>query len=143
MREEKRKRQKEPRALSSSTAERLAAIVEAAERAAAQVIDEAEEEARRRLEAADDRADRLVAERLRAIADELDPPAAGKPHLKPVEAGAEQPSKRRSSASGARLLATQMAVSGSTREEIDQRLRSSFEIGDTSEILDAILGPEE
>ena len=36
-----------------------------------------------------------------------------------------------------------MAVSGASREEIEQRLRSGFEIEDTSEILDAILGPEE
>lgn len=44
---------------------------------------------------------------------------------------------------GARLLATQMAVSGSSREEIDRRLRNGFEIEDTSAILDAILGPED
>jgi vacuolar-type H+-ATPase subunit H len=43
---------------------------------------------------------------------------------------------------GARLLATQMAVSGSSREEIAQRLRSGFAISDTASILDAILGPE-
>jgi len=36
-----------------------------------------------------------------------------------------------------------MAVSGSSREEIEQRLRSGFDIEDTREILDAILGPEE
>lgn len=47
------------------------------------------------------------------------------------------------SAAGARLLATQMAVSGSSREEIEARLRNGFEIEDTSAILDAILGPEE
>jgi vacuolar-type H+-ATPase subunit H len=46
------------------------------------------------------------------------------------------------SPAGARLLATQMAVSGSSREEIDARLRSGFEIADTTAILDAILGPE-
>jgi cell division septum initiation protein DivIVA len=45
-------------------------------------------------------------------------------------------------AAGARLLATQMAVSGSSREEIEQRLRNRFEIEDTKPILDAILGPE-
>jgi vacuolar-type H+-ATPase subunit H len=45
-------------------------------------------------------------------------------------------------AAGARLLATQMAVSGSSREEIEERLRSRFEIEDTSPILNAILGPE-
>jgi hypothetical protein len=36
-----------------------------------------------------------------------------------------------------------MAVSGSSRAEIEERLRKGFEIEDTSEILDAILGPEE
>jgi vacuolar-type H+-ATPase subunit H len=50
---------------------------------------------------------------------------------------------RLGSASGARLLATQMAVSGSSREEIEARLRSGFEIEDTASILDAILGPED
>ena len=44
---------------------------------------------------------------------------------------------------GARLLATQMAVSGSSREEIETRLRNGFAIADTRAILDAILGPEQ
>jgi vacuolar-type H+-ATPase subunit H len=141
------KRPPEPRALTSSTAERLAAIVEAAERAASKVIDDAEEQARRQLQEAGARADRIVAERLRALADELDPqmPPRRESHLKPVES-AEEPSltaARRPTSAGARLLATQMAVSGSSREEIEQRLRSGFEIEDTSEILDAILGPKE
>jgi len=48
-----------------------------------------------------------------------------------------------SDAAGARLLATQMAVSGSSREEIELRLRNGFEIEDTTAILDAILGPED
>jgi hypothetical protein len=141
------KRPPEPRALTSSTAERLATIVEAAEKAAAKVIDDAEEQARRQLLDADARADRIVAERLRALADELDPPGAAhrEPHLKPVAPMAEaQPAPgQRSGSSGARLLATQMAVSGSSRQEIEQRLQSAFDIDDTSEILDAILGPEE
>jgi len=143
-----RKKTSEPRALTTSTAERLAAIVEAAERAAAQVIDDAEEQARRKLEEANADANRIAAERLRAIADELDPPSAeSRPasHLRPVEpaGGEEEQPQRRSSAAGARILATQMAVSGSSREEIERRLRSGFDIGDTSEILDAILGPED
>jgi cell division septum initiation protein DivIVA len=133
----------------AEAAARLAAIVEAAERAASNVIDDAEEQARRRLEEAGARADRIVAERLRALADELDPADPGKrraPHLKPVEAGpapGEPAAPRRSGSAGARLLATQMAVSGSSREEIEARLRRDFDIGDTSEILDAILGPED
>ena len=40
------------------------------------MIDDAEEQARRQLEEASARADRIVAERLRALADELDPPSA-------------------------------------------------------------------
>jgi len=36
-----------------------------------------------------------------------------------------------------------MAVSGAGRKEIEKRLRHGFDIEDTAEILDAILGPEE
>jgi vacuolar-type H+-ATPase subunit H len=46
-------------------------------------------------------------------------------------------------AAGARLLATQMAVSGSSRAEIEERLRDGFELADTGAILDAILGPDQ
>jgi hypothetical protein len=139
-----------PPASVADATERLAAIVEAAERAASAVIDDAEEHASRRLEEADARADRIVAERLRALADELDPPdsagSAPRSHLQPVEVASEpeiEPGAgRRAGSAGARLLATQMAVSGASREEIEERLRKGFEIEDTSEILDAILGPE-
>lgn len=60
----------------------------------------------------------------------------------PVEEPPHEDSGRQESA-GARLLATQMAVSGSSREEIAARLRNGFDIEDTDAILDAILGPEE
>jgi hypothetical protein len=56
---------------------------------------------------------------------------------RPPEAGS------RSDSGGARLLATQMAISGSSREEIAHRLKNGFEIEDADAILDAILGPEE
>jgi cell division septum initiation protein DivIVA len=131
----------------ADAAARLAEIVEAAERAAQKVIDDAEADAQRTLEEARERADRMVAERLRELADEIDPPpsAEGRTrHLEPVEAPEEDGGpQRRSGSAGARLLATQMAVSGASREEIEARLRSGFEIDDTGEILDAILGPEE
>lgn len=58
---------------------------------------------------------------------------------------AEEPgagSQENGSPAGARLLATQMAVSGSSRNEIEERLRNGFAIKDTGAILDAILGPE-
>ena len=75
-----------------------------------------------------------------------DPPEA--PRLRAVggvEPPAElrvEPDPGRANAAGARLLATQLAVSGSSREEIAERLRNGFEIEDTDAILDAILGPE-
>jgi hypothetical protein len=53
-----------------------------------------------------------------------------------------EPPAARPTPAGARLLATQMAVSGNSREEIASRLRNGFEIEDTAAILDAILGPE-
>ena len=59
------------------------------------------------------------------------------------EAEADDLPQRSDGAAGARLLATQMAVSGSSRKEIEARLRSGFEIEDTGAILEAILGPED
>ncbi|HKI65734.1 MAG TPA: hypothetical protein VJ989_00515 [Solirubrobacterales bacterium] len=146
-------RPQRPPSSAADAASRLATIVDAAERAAAGVIDDAEAQAQRQLEEARGRADRIVAERLRELADELDPPGSeGRVtgHLKPVESverdaedeDDEPLAPRRSGSAGARLLATQMAVSGASREEIEERLRSGFEIDDTSEILDAILGPQ-
>jgi cell division septum initiation protein DivIVA len=131
-------------------AERLAAVVDAAERAALAVIDDAEQEAKRYLDDARARADRIVAEKLREAADRLDEQTANghAPILRPVDAQPDlaegpNPPGGTSSSAAARLLATQMAVSGSSRKEIEMRLRNGFEIEETSEILDAILGPEE
>jgi len=217
----------EPSKPSAKAAERLAVIVDAAERAALGVIDDAEKEAQRYLEEAKARADRIAAERLRETADELErkggapspmpapgsrpepdafsepepielrhapePPSAA-PGREAEEAAADgealreadddrnltpseeasRPAERlkvapvpeaavdsapadadrnltfskeagasaKPSSAAARLLATQMAVSGASRKEIEMRLRNGFEIDDTAEILDAILGPE-
>jgi hypothetical protein len=169
------------------TAERLEAIVEAAERAAESVIDDAEAQARRylaqaRAEAerqADDRVAELSellnsllgqaatlrqeAERLQATLEEAksrlegeelrpepeqpqdvpDLPQPEAPRLRAVDERGDEEGTRRADASGARLLATQMAVSGSSREEIELRLRNGFQVEDTDAILDAILGPED
>jgi hypothetical protein len=189
---------RQQRALRATTAERLEAIVEAAERAAESVIDDAESQARRYLAQAQAEADRMAesratelsdligtllgqalslrreAESLQATleeargrihgeaeavapeppepedfggeAEELDPEQPAAPRLRAVafaESPAGEAGGRRSDAAGARLLATQMAISGSSREEIAHRLRSGFEIEDADAILDAILGPEE
>lgn len=135
----------------TEASERLAEIVHAAERAAASVIDDAEQQAQRVIEEAAERADHLVADRLRAIADELDhvaEPSPERPRLRTVEAvpeapEPEAPTPRRAGEAGARLLATQMAVSGASRGEIEKRLRTGAGIEDPSALLDAILGPEE
>jgi hypothetical protein len=134
---------------SSRVAERLAVIVDAAERAALKVIDDAEKEANRYLEEARARADRIVAERLREEADRLE---AGADASEPDDQDEDErevpsiavvpPQRGGGGSAAARLLATQMAVSGSSRVEIETRLRSGFEIEDTNEILDAILGTE-
>lgn len=183
---------KQQRALRTTTAERLEAIVEAAERAAEGVIDDAEAQARRYLAQAKAEADRLAegrtnelsdlietllgqalslrreAEALQATLEEargrieggagaIEPePAATEEDLEEPELAVaprlravvfeEAPAAiggQRSDAAGARLLATQMAISGSSREEIAHRLRSGFEIEDADAILDAILGREE
>lgn len=60
------------------------------------------------------------------------PPAPPPQPFSPPVAG--EPSE------GARLLATQMAVAGSSREEIGNRLRNDFGIEDTDSMLDSILG---
>ncbi len=194
---------RQQRALRATTAERLEAIVEAAERAAEGVIDDAEAQARRYLAQAQVEADRLAdsrstelsglietllgqalslrreAESLQATLEEArarvgggaeapapepiepeptapedfyeqpgapeEPERPTAPRLRAVvfeEASPAEAGTRRSDAAGARLLATQMAISGSSREEIAHRLRSGFDIEDAEAILDAILGPE-
>jgi cell division septum initiation protein DivIVA len=180
---------KKQKQLRADTAERLEAIVEAAERAAEKVIDDAEAQARRYLAQARAEGKRAAeghltelsdlietllgqatslrqeAERLQATLeaaklriDSGEPPAAPQapepeqppapqaPRLRAVAMGEETglaAEANRADAAGARLLATQMAVSGSSREEIEARLRMGFEIEDAKSILDAILGPED
>lgn len=177
---------KNQKALRADTAERLEAIVEAAERAAESVIDDAEAQARRYLAQAQEEAERIGAGRADELGDLVDTlltqavslrgeaerlqatleaakgrlggveggsfelPEPGErheaPRLRAVEPDpvlAAEPAAGSSDAPGARLLATQLAVSGSSREEIAERLRNGFEIEDTDAILDAILGPEE
>jgi len=181
---------KDQKELRATTAERLEAIVEAAERAAESVIDDAEAQAQKHLKQARAEADRIAerrisdlshlvdalleqatslqreAERMQTALEEAkfrvnpeqpeavegspppeqpaSPPEV--PRLRAVTQAEERssaPEATPGDAAGARLLATQMAVSGSSREEIEARLRNRFEIEDTTPILDAILGPEE
>jgi vacuolar-type H+-ATPase subunit H len=94
--------------------------------------------------APEDRRLRDTAERNgRETAPEEEPAAADpRPAPAPSEDFTDEISLDGGSPAGARLLATQMAVSGSSRAEIESRLRNGFKISDTAAILDAILGPE-
>ena len=84
-------------------------------------------------------ADAPAAEREPEAAEEPAPePAAEKPAA-PPSAATSRPSGPASA--GARLLATQMAVAGSSRDEIASRLENEFGIADPDEMLDGILGP--
>jgi hypothetical protein len=79
----------------------------------------------------------------------MSPPPAADPRLDQAASGgspagnrAAAPSNAGPYSDGARLLATQMAVAGSGRVEIEHRLRTEFGIEDAAPILDGILGPE-
>jgi hypothetical protein len=63
------------------------------------------------------------------------------PPLEPVPPPPAAPPPLGPPSEGARLLATQMAVAGSNRAEIESRLQHEFGIRDTGPMLDSILGP--
>ena len=81
--------------------------------------------------------------------EEQPPPAAEPGRLRPVrsdgvDGGDEQdPSVGQLSLSGARLLAIQMAVAGSTRSQIENRLEGELGVEDAARIVDAVLGAKE
>jgi hypothetical protein len=87
---------------------------------------------------------------LQAVPPRSTPPLSTEPHFgqpqpgqgPPAGAPGGQGSGTGAFSDGARLLATQMAVAGSSRDEIRDRLRNDFGIEDASPILDGILGPE-
>jgi hypothetical protein len=67
----------------------------------------------------------------------------------PVDSLEEPPQRPRlprrrsngSASDGARLLAAQMVISGSSREDVERRLREEFDVADTAAVLDEVLGP--
>ncbi|MGZ8665723.1 MAG: hypothetical protein ACXWZM_01280 [Solirubrobacterales bacterium] len=70
-----------------------------------------------------------------------------RPQVSPLKAvsapRASSPGSRPPRSVGTRLLVTQMALSGSSRREIEARLRNELGVEDTSQVVDAILGPED
>ncbi|MGH2982389.1 MAG: hypothetical protein ACRDKV_10150 [Solirubrobacterales bacterium] len=68
-------------------------------------------------------------------------PQQSTPPPAPPASGGPADASGTTSSDGARLLAAQMAVAGSSRKEIEARLRDEFGIQDAGPILDGILGP--
>ncbi len=63
------------------------------------------------------------------------PEGRGVPFKRRSSADPKPSARAATSVDGLRLLATQMAVAGSTREEIEARLRDEFQVSDASTVL--------
>lgn len=144
--------------------ERIGAIIDDADRQAGQIIMNAEVEARRFVESVRQRTDREAeeyAQAMAALSEALISQAEvlsreSQRLLAGLEAGGSRvfdedaaPGDRSEGfmepadefSAGARLLATQMAVAGSSRNDIHDRLVNDFGIAHPGSLLDSILGP--
>ncbi len=123
--------------LSDQSAEQVRAIVEAAETSAARIRADAEREARERLAHAADAADRLAAsvDRLRAEAERLQSELAGL--RTETEAPAPEPARSDDEAA-ARIVALELALAGTPREDADRRLAEGYELTDRTALLDEV-----
>ena len=139
----------------SSSGERVRAIVDAAERSAAELEASARADAERiRADARNDleRLRRLVAEignRADAVAEGLEEPAAEpprpkaqpqppEPQVEPAEpqGGASEAPRPKSEAP--RLIALNMVLDGASREQVAQYLDENFDLEDPGELLDEV-----
>jgi hypothetical protein len=130
---------------------RLQVIIDAAERSATEIAESAALLAKRASEI------RIESEELLASLEETR--AEIENHLRGAPAGShrqDQPQDKETDSKldadgpgaddaaglsdGARLLATQMSVAGSNRDEIESRLRNEFNIDEPESMLDGILG---
>lgn len=136
-------------------AERIQKIVEVAEAAAEGIVKDAEAQAARFLDDWRRRVDQMAEERLRSVTTASDALVRhaetlmrrsdelmgaldqARQHLSEHEEEAGMP---RDPSEGARILASQMAVAGSTRDQIVARLRDDFGIDDPGPYLDDIGG---
>ena len=81
-----------------------------------------------------DRTARLIAER-DSTAAQVPPPESRPPSL-----GGREDGLAGTTSEGVRLIATQMAIAGSSRSEIERRMRTEFGINDAAGALDEIFG---
>jgi DivIVA domain-containing protein len=128
--------------LSDQSAERVRAIVDAAETSAARIRADAEREARERVAHAAAAADRLVAtvDRLRAEAERLQAELAAlrtETEASPPAPAAPEPARSDDEAA-ARIVALDLALAGAPREEADRRLAEGYELPDRAALLDEV-----
>ena len=146
-------------ALAAQAAERVEAIVAAAEASAREIEERAQSEAQRTLVLLQQHLDTLIAElqRLRAGLGEYAGAASGvadaqpeavevvvedvpeevvEEEPEPAPAPAATPAKQPSE--GARLIALNMALSGTPREETARYLRENFDLDDQDALLDDV-----
>jgi hypothetical protein len=143
-------------ALAAQAAERVEAIVAAAEASAREIEERAQSEAQQTLALLQQHLDTLIAElqRLRAgLGDyageapgsaDAEPEAvevvvedvAEEPAPEPAPAPSAKPAKQPSE--GARLIALNMALSGTPREETARYLRENFDLDDQEALLDDV-----
>jgi hypothetical protein len=143
-------------------ARRVESMLDAVEGQLASVRREANDEARRRVQDARRLAEELVAERQRQVSDLtdgliaraealLERLEAGDPSgsLGPSRAAPNDPSVEREPSEQhgpgpdvARLVAIQMAASGSTRGQVERHIRNSLALREPDEILDEVFGPK-
>ncbi|MFN8161325.1 MAG: hypothetical protein U0R52_09830 [Solirubrobacterales bacterium] len=148
-------------------AERIAAIIDAAERSAEAILEDAEREARAYMDEVRRRTDTEVerriaalvelsetlgarAEDLRAEAERLGGALGGLGPAGPGEDVSSEASavrlpsrprrgQPRPDSPAVKMLVAQMAASGSDRKEIEERLRSGFGMEDSKDLLDEVL----
>lgn len=136
--------------------QKIEAILESAEKVAEGIVVSAEREAERYVDEVKQSVDREAAEHARRLAEMSDALIARAEELRrqseellnsiegseaaaPESAPVAFPAQEYSA--GARLLATQMAVAGSGRQDIRDRLVNDFGIRDPEPLLDSIFGP--
>jgi hypothetical protein len=155
-------RERESSGKGAVASELVDAALAEAEEAAGRIRRESEERARRYFEESRKRADEFAGDRMREVSELTDSLVERARQLVResdqliaalAEAGRQVTASGRASrqpaapardpgdggvSEGARLLATQMAVAGSGREQIERRLQDEFGIRDPSPILDQI-----
>ena len=129
--------------LSSQSADQVRAIVAAAETSAARIRADAEREARERTAHAADRVDRLVAAiaRLHAEAERLQGELAALRAAAPSGDAPAEPAPtaaRSDDEAAARIVALELALAGTPREEAERRLAADYELPDRAALLDEV-----